>query len=133
MHDVLSRGVAESRFDLVVMHLPLERIHPLAKPAAKASLCAEAQRNAAEMNHLLMSTSDWMDNTDWSRLAHDAGIPDLLRFEECLDAPGTAHELARHVAVARDIGITGTPAFVSHGGVHRGVATLEELVQLAKK
>lgn len=133
MHDVLRRGVAESRFDLVVMHLPLERIHPLAKPAAKASLCAEAQRYAAEMNHVLMSTSDWMDNTDWSRLAHDAGIPNLLRFEECLDAPGTAHELARHLAVARDIGITGTPAFVSHGGVHRGVATLEELVQLAKK
>lgn len=133
MHDVLREGVAERRFDLVVMHLPLERIHPLAKPAAKASLCAEAQRYAAEMNHLLMSTSDWMENTDWSRLARDAGVPDLLRFEECLDAPSTAHELARHVTIARDIGVTGTPAFVSHGGIRRGVATLEELEQLAKK
>ncbi len=133
MHDVLRAGVAERRFDLVVMHFPLEQIHPLAKPAAEASLCADAQRHAADMNHLLMSTSDWMDHTDWSRLVRDAGVPDLLRFEECLDAPSTAHELARHVAVTRDIGVTGTPAFVSHGGIRRGVATLEELEQLAKK
>lgn len=133
MHEVLMKGTAEGEFDLLVMHLPLERIHSLAMPAAKASLCAEAQRSGVEMNHLLMSTSDWMDNTDWGSLARNAGVPDLKQFAECLDASATAQELARHVAVAKDIRVTGTPAFVSHGGVHRGVATLEELVQLAKR
>ena len=50
MHEVLMQGVAESEFDLVIMHFPLEPIHPLAKPAAKASLCAEAQGSADELD-----------------------------------------------------------------------------------
>ena len=132
MHEVLSRGAAQSEFDLVVMHLPLEQIHPLAKPAAKASLCAEAQRSGDDMNNLLMSTVDWIDDADWVRLARDAGVLDLIQFEECLDASGTEQELARHVAVARQIGVRGTPTFVSHRGIHRGLATVEELAQLAK-
>ena len=132
MHDVLMQGVAESEFDLVIMHFPLEPIHPLAKPAAKASLCAEAQGSADEMNDLLMSTRDWMDDTDWERLARDARVPDLKQFEECLYAPGTEQELARHLAAAEQLGVRATPTFVSHGGVRSGVATLEELVQLTK-
>lgn len=132
MHDVLREGVAANHFDLVVMHYPLERIHPLARAAAKASLCAEAQGFADDMNHLLMSTRDWMDDADWVPLAGDAGIQDLKQFGECLDAPITERELAKHISLARDLGIRGTPAFVSYGGVHRGLATLEELEQLAK-
>ncbi len=85
------------------------------------------------MNHLLMSTRDWMDDSDWLRLARNAGIPDLEQFEECLISSSTEQELAQHISLARDIGISGTPAFVSSsGGVHRGTATLDELVQLAK-
>lgn len=133
MHGVLREGRARGEFNLVIMHFPLELIHPLAKPAAKASLCAEAQQFADEMNHLLMSTRDWMDDADWRRLAREAGVSDLTQFEECLDAPGTERELARHFAVAKDIGISGTPTFVSYGGIHSGMATLDELRQLAKK
>ena len=133
MHDVLRHGSAENEFHLVVMHFPLEQIHPLARPAAKASLCGQAQRSGKKMNHLLMSTRDWMDDTDWGRLAHEAGVPDLKRFEECMDAPDTELELARHAAIAKKIGVRGTPTFVSYGGVHRSVASLEELVKLAKK
>lgn len=132
MHDVLKQGVAESKFDLVIMHFPLEQIHPLAKPAAKVSLCAEVQGYADEMNDILMSTRDWMDETDWGRLAHEAGVPDLKQFEECLDAPATEQELGRHIATAADIGVRATPTFVSYRGVRSGVATLEELVQLTK-
>ena len=131
MYDLLRQGAAEGNFDVVVMHFPLELIHPLAKPAAKASLCAEAQGFADEMNHLLMTTRDWMDDADWTRLAGAAGVPNLKQLEECIDEAGTEHELARHVAVANDIGVRATPTFVSSGGVHSGVATLEELVQLA--
>ena len=133
MHDVLMQGVAESKFDLVIMHFPLEQIHPLAKPAAKASLCAEVQGSAKEMNDLLMSTRDWMNDTDWRRLAREAGVPNLGQYEECLDARGTEQELARQRAVADNIGVRATPTFVSYGGVHSGVATLEELVQLTKR
>lgn len=131
MHDVLRKGAAEDKFDVVVMHFPLELIHPLANRAAKASICAEAQGFADEMNHLLMSTRGWMDDADWRRLAGAAGVPDLKQFEECLSGLGTERELASHVAIAREIGVRATPTFVSTGGVHSGVATLEELVQLA--
>ncbi len=131
MHTVLRQGAAEGKFDVVVMHFPLDLIHPLAKRAAKASLCAEAQGFADDMNHLLMSTRDWMDDADWRWLAGAAGVPDLKQFEDCLDEPGTEQELASHVAIARDIGVRATPTFVSSGGVHSGVATLGELVRLA--
>ena len=75
MHDILRGAVADGELGVVVMHLPLERIHPLAKPAAKASLCAEAQGSASVMNHLLMSTRSWMDDSDWGRLARDRRDP----------------------------------------------------------
>ena len=63
MHEMLRRAVTEGKLRVVVMHLPLERIHPLAKPAAKASLCAEAQGSAQLMNHPLMSTRIWMEDS----------------------------------------------------------------------
>ena len=133
MHDVLKQGVAEGRFELVTMHFPLDRIHPLARPAAKASLCAEAQDRVTEMNSLLMSTSEWMDEPDWVQLAHDALVPDLAQYEECLVAPSTEQQLERHGTMAGNIGVRATPTFVSHGGVQSGVATLDELVELTKK
>ncbi len=83
MHYILRSAVADGELGVVVMHFPLERIHPLAKPAAKASLCAEAHGSASVMNLLLMSTRSWMDDSDWGRLARDAGIPDLEVFDEC--------------------------------------------------
>ncbi len=133
MHDVLKQGVAEGKFEHVTMHFPLDRIHPLARPAAKASLCAEAQASATEMNSLLMSTSEWMDEPDWVQLARDARVPDLAQYEKCLVAPSTEQELERHGTIAGNIGIRATPTFVSHGGVRSGVATLDELVELTKK
>lgn len=132
MHEMLRRAEAEGRLRVVLMHLPLERIHPLANPAAKASLCAEAQGSAESMNHLLMSTRGWMEEADWGRLARAAGVPSSDAFETCLEAQATEDELARHVAVARSIGVRATPTFVSYGGIHSGVATLEQLVDLAR-
>ena len=132
MHDILRDSAARTEFDLVVMHFPLEAIHPLAKAAAKASLCAQSQRSAEEMNHLLMSTSDWMDDTGWGRLAREAGVPDLKLFERCLESPSTEQELTSQVALARNLGVRATPTFVSYGGIHSGVATLEELIRLAE-
>ena len=69
---------------------------------------------------------------DWGRLARDAGVPDLRQFEECLDAPGTEQELRGTSQSQRKIGVRATPTFVSYGGVHSGVATFQELVQLTK-
>ena len=133
MHDILKQGVAEGKFELVTMHFPLDRIHPLARAAAKASLCAEAQVNVTAMNSLLMSTSEWMKEPNWVKLARDARVPDLVQYEKCLVAPSTEQELERHGTIAGNIGVRATPTFVSHGGVQRGVATLDELVELTKK
>ncbi len=133
MHETLRIAEAEPELDIIMVHLPLAVIHPLAVPAAITSICAEAQGYGSIVNALLLSTSNWINDSDWGLLAREAGISDLEKFEECLIAQDTRRELSRHMDIAARLGIKATPTFVSYGGVHRGIATLDELLELTRE
>jgi len=111
-------------------HYPLVDLHPRAEDAARVAICAEEQNRFREMHDRLLSEEDLASVGDWSELAGDVGVADLRAFSACLSSPRTEQRLAQDVALAKNLRIQGTPAFVFRGGIHRGYLTAEQLEEL---
>lgn len=115
---------------IIVRHVPLTQIHPLARQAALVALCAEDQGAFQAMHGLLMESTAWQESRDWGRLARAAGVRDTVALRACLDAPETRTRLDADVALAALMRIDGTPTFVSRRGSHSGAASFNELESL---
>ena len=83
------------------------------------------------MHARLMSTSQWQQDTNWTREAEAAGILELGAFVKCLRGTGAHQRLQVSRALADTLSVPGTPVFVSLRGVHRGLASASELLALA--
>lgn len=111
---------------LVYRHFPLP-IHPAAPGAARASICADAQGRFRELDEELFSTTAWEADTNWTREAHAAGVPDLKAFATCLASPETVARLNADLALGQKLGIAATPTLFVKGGLHTGAMTVQEL------
>lgn len=133
MEDVLASLQEEGLLDVVYPHVPVAAIHPLAEDAARAAICAEAQGRFQAMHRHLFSTQSWQSDSAWTNEARAVGVHDVDAFSKCLTAASTTERLARDRRMAEALGVRGTPTFVSPKGMHRGVATREQVLALAWK
>ena len=117
---------------VVYRHLPLSGVHPAAEGAARAAICAEEQGRFLRMHRQLFTTDQWRRDHEWTREARAAGVPAERAFENCLGSERTAARLEVDVALARRLGINGTPALVHRGGVEMGIPPVEELRTIVK-
>jgi protein-disulfide isomerase len=78
-----------------------------------------------------MHTSGWRTDSNWGREARIAGVPDTAAFIVCLRSPTTSERLARHLALADSLRVTGTPTFVARAAIHHGVIDTFRLRALA--
>lgn len=122
--EAVSQTVLSGRAEVVVRHFPLVSIHPNARNAALAAICSESYGRFEEAHHSLLSNDDWMRESDWMAWARSIGIGDSSGFQACLEDDATATRLAEDVRLAREIGVTGTPSFVTRRGVFGGVGGL---------
>ena len=112
--------VSESRgVNIVVRHLPLE-IHPKARQASLAAVCAEESGVFEQAHASLLTNDDWLGESDWLDWAPSLGIKDLQAFESCLDDDSTSRRVEQDIRLAASIGVTGTPTFVTEMGVFPG-------------
>lgn len=133
VHAEISRLIGQQPdIGVAFRHLPLTTIHRAAEGAARASVCAEQQGRFREMHDRLLLTTEWQPELDWLHEARAVGITDTMRFRECLTSESTTSRLAEDKAFADSLGLRGTPAFVFQRGVHSGVASLDELVAMAR-
>lgn len=109
---------------LSYLHYPLPN-HAAARGGALASMCAADQGHFREMHHHLLTTEAWIADTNWVREARAVGVIDTTAFVECMANPVTLGRLDSSISLARGLGITGTPAFVSSQGVKQGALPLE--------
>ena len=89
-HLALAPVLRENEGHVVVVrkHVPLG-FHPHALPAARASICAEAQGKEAEMADLLVATLPAsLDEEGCAELANKLAL-DLPRYLACVAAPST--------------------------------------------
>ena len=115
---------------IAYLHFPLPG-HTAAPGAAKAAICAEPHGRFREVHNGLYESLDWAEDEDWMRVAVKAGVPDTTRFRACLTSPATEERLAKHIALATELGVQGTPSFVHLSGLHTGVADKELLREWA--
>jgi len=119
---------------LLYRHFPLS-YHPHARPAAHASVCAEAQGRFADFHDLLFARQDSLGSVAWSRIAADAGVADLPEFERCLTSESTHARVESDVQAAARLGISGTPTLLVNGVLITEAAPglVEEQVERALK
>ncbi len=119
-HVELKGLLARAPYRVVYRHFPLPS-HPAARGAARAAICAGTQGRFSEMHDRLFETTDWQRDTNWTREAVGAGVRDIEEFHRCLGRPGTMARLAQDEALARKLGVTGTPTFFTPSGKEQGV------------
>lgn len=114
---------------LLVLQFPLGGIHSRAGTAARGAICAGAQGRFQELHHAMFREGAPDTDMRMSALAIQAGIADVASFMVCLRSPATTFRLEHEVAVARRLGVSGTPTFVLPGGRMGGI---QEVVALLK-
>ena len=129
----VAESVAGEEVDVVIRHLPLEGIHPWARPAARAAICSERYGVFAKGHAALLGKEEWMANSDWEAWALALGIDDIVAFRRCLEDEKTTRRIQEDMWLADRLGVTGTPVFVTAKGVFPGdfeaaVASLAEKI-----
>jgi protein-disulfide isomerase len=127
IREVLQRYPEKVR--LVYRHLPLDSIHPMARGAAEASVCAEEQGHFWEFHDLLFANQRELEKDALSKYAKEAGL-DVSAFEACLSKPEVKQRVQGDVDAAESLGIRGTPAFFVNGIQLSGAKPVEEFVRV---
>lgn len=114
-------------------HFPLDQLHMYATAAAVASECAARQGRFASMHRKLFEHQDELGTTPWGQLAIQAEVPDLFRFETCLEAPEIRRRVRQDQELARRLGFRGTPVAIMEGVVIVGSIGIDSLIVLATR
>jgi protein-disulfide isomerase len=112
---------------VVYKHLPLEAIHPRARAAAEAAVCAEQQGKFWEYHDRLFSTPGALSDDDLKGYASAVGL-DMGAFGACLQDPKRSERVEADMAEARAAGVTGTPAFVLNGRLLKGLQPPDAMI-----
>jgi len=105
---------------VVVRHLPLTELHPSARSAALAAVCADAQGRFGEMHDFLMRTEHWRSNPEWPAIAEEVGLRDVPGFVMCLGSDAAKGRLEADLELARLLGVSATPFHASRRSVQAG-------------
>jgi len=100
-------------------HLPLERVHPRAMDAAKASEAAALQGKFFEMGAMMFEFQDFLEWQHIYRYADQVGC-DITQFDDDLHSPRVLHRVDDDVQDAELMDLNATPTFFVNGVRHRG-------------
>ena len=125
----LQQAVA-SGLAIALLHLPLEQIHPRAREAASAAVCAEERGVFADIHHALMDTDGWMEDGRWEEFADENGVSDPEAFATCMASEPTSSRVTANVALATRLGVNGTPTFITDAGIETGIDGLQSVLSL---
>ena len=100
-------------------HLPLERVHPRAMDAARASEAAALQGKFFEMGTMMFEFQDYLEWQHIYRYADQVGC-DITQFDEDLHSPRVLHRVDDDAQDAELMDLNATPTFFVNGIRHRG-------------
>ena len=114
---------------LVYRHLPLDSIHPQARPAAIAAVCASRQEKFWEFHEGLFANQRSLGAEVFGNLADELEL-DRAVFDACLTNPEAAAIVAADSEAGAAAGVTGTPAFFVNGIKLSGAVPVEDFVEV---
>lgn len=94
--------------------------------AARYALAAERQGKYMEFHTTLMTQSGPLSETRMESIGKDLGL-DVKKLKEDANSPTIRAEIEKNLALGREVGIAGTPAFVIGDDALRGHYGLEAL------
>jgi protein-disulfide isomerase len=98
---------------VVFRQLPLGN-HPLARPAAKAALAAHRQGKFWAMHDALFAKGGKLQEGDAEAIAGQLGL-DMARWRDDVEDPAIEAMIAEDEALARELGVRGTPGTFVNG------------------
>ncbi len=101
--------VKSGRLQMIFVNYPLT-IHPYARKAGEAAVCAGKQKRFWEMYHWLFKHQAELDDTSLVRHAEAVGL-NRPTFVSCLSTGETAADIEADVNTARRLGVSSTPLF----------------------
>ncbi|MGB7088027.1 MAG: thioredoxin domain-containing protein [Phormidesmis sp.] len=108
----------------VYKQFPLVSIHPEAMPAAKAAWAAGQQDQFWIYHDGLFAYQDKLGEDYYTELAEQIGL-DMAQFERDRNSPEAQAAVEQDVALARDLGLRGTPTFLMNELLIPGGTPLE--------
>jgi protein-disulfide isomerase len=109
-------------------HNPLP-FHQDAPLASQAAMAAEAQGKFWQMHDKLFANQQNLKRPDLDKYAQELGL-DMGKFKSYLDANSGQQKLNSDMAVAKQIGVQGTPNFFVNGRPIRGALPFEEFKKI---
>jgi predicted DsbA family dithiol-disulfide isomerase len=127
LRDVLAKHPNDVK--LVFRNLPLEEIHPNARIAAKAGVCADRQGKFWEMHDAMYGDPSALNTDALKNTAKRLGL-NADRFSTCLDDPSTNSSLEADTKAALELGLDGTPSLFINGRPLEGDVPEEKLERM---
>lgn len=113
---------------VVYRNFPLA-IHPLADGAARAAICADRQGEFKAFHNYLFETQQWQRDGGWVVVARAVKMPNLSTFERCITSADAVSRVAADRDLGVQLGLSGTPAFVTPNRIIEGVQTEAQLAK----
>jgi protein-disulfide isomerase len=113
---------------LVYRHMPLDGLHPRARAAAIAAVCADQQGKFWEYHDVLFANQQALGDADLEKYATDLGL-DAGKFKTCRQDPASETRVNTDALAARAAGLTGTPAFFVNGILISGARPIEDFTR----
>jgi protein-disulfide isomerase len=104
----------DGKIKLVHKDLPLDEIHPQARPAAEAAGCAGDQGKFWDYHDKLYAQSPKFAVEDLKSAAKEVGL-NLASFEQCFTSGKFKGAVQKDLNDGVNLGLTGTPAFFING------------------
>ncbi len=121
------RDLYKDQVRLVYRDFPLSS-HPQARPAAEAAHCAHEQGKFWAYHDALFAQAPDLKTSDYVTLANRLGL-NQAEFTACLAGTRPKAAVARDLADAQGLGLSGTPTFFINGRYLSGFQSLETLRQ----
>lgn len=123
LKDVLAKYPKDVR--LVVRHFPLDQIHPFARPAAEAAMCADEQGRFWDFHDALFALGGDIDEASLPAIAQKLAL-DSKAFETCVAERRFQAFVEADAQAGEGAGVTGTPAFFVNGIPLKGARDVAE-------
>lgn len=111
----------------VFKHMPNESAHPLATPAAIASMCAKEQQAFWPYYEELFARQAFLSEEQFLQIAAGLNL-NLKRFEQCISYRETLPLVKRDFDEGRGLAITATPTVFIQGERYVGALSTDELL-----
>ena len=111
---------------LVHRHFPLDSIHPQARPASEAAMCADEQGKFWEFHDAIFARGGRLEAGSYAEIGRELGL-DLEALGTCMGERRYQDFVQADLEAGEAAGVTGTPAFFVNGIALRGARDADEI------